>query len=103
MSITLSPDCQPSRLRGHALSSLLQCSAMSSSSSDRYGVPSEARASPSDGAISGGIIDDENDADDAVAAHKQDNTLLADDPFEQSPSTKLVVSEVSGKNQADIA
>ena len=76
---------------------------MSSSSSDRYGALSEPLASPSDRAISGGIIDDENDADDAVAAHKQDNTLLADDPLEQSPSTKLVVLEVCGKSQVDIA
>ena len=66
---------------------------MSSLSSDPYGAPSDPRVSSSDRIISDRIVDDESDADDPVAAHNQDNTLLAADPLEQSSSTKLVISE----------
>lgn len=64
---------------------------MSRSSSDPYGVPSDPGTSSSDRDIPDRIIDDESAVDDAVAAHDQDDTLLADDPLEQSSSTKSVV------------
>ena len=75
---------------------------MSSLSSDPYGAPSGPRGASSDRVTSDRNIDDESDADDPVAAHNQDNALLADDPLEQSSSTKLVASELDGKIQADV-
>ena len=67
---------------------------MSSSSSGPYGPPSGPGASSSDQILSDRIIDDESDGGDAVAARNQDNALLADDPLEQSSSTRSVVSKL---------
>lgn len=61
---------------------------MSSFPSDPNRGPSDLRALPSDPVISERITDDDSDADDAIASQTQDNALLADDPLEQSSSTK---------------
>lgn len=61
---------------------------MSSFHSDPDRGPSDLGALLSNSAVSERITDNDSDADDVVASQTHDNALLADDPLEQSSSTK---------------